>query len=253
MATNTNPYVNNIVDLQNVSLDIRGVNSNASVQDQINKILKIVNPDTGIVFANALSNLTAGVPINVFGGINLSNCGLYFNGSLFSGSGGGGGSSSVGLPPGGNEGEVLTKNSAINYDVKWSPTSSGSAFKSGLFKVAFNGPSIFSTTVFDTENFPDSIGIWSTPTPTSLSLTFNNKNYTIINMPNVSGNVNWWNGSVYKVNPIPTIGVSGPFPGITFTYSGTNWVMTYSITGTTYAAATNNGQYGFFMYLNVFN
>jgi hypothetical protein len=182
MATNTNPYVNNIVDLQNVSLDIRGVNSNASVQDQINRILKIVNPDTGVVFANALSNLTAGVPINVYGGINLSNSGLYFNGSLFSGSGGGGGSGgSVGLPPGGNEGDVLTKNSAINYDVKWSPTTSESAFKSGLFKVAFNGPSIFSTTVFDTEQFPVSIGIWSTPTPTSLTLTFNQLNYTIIN------------------------------------------------------------------------
>jgi hypothetical protein len=119
--------------------------------------------------------------------------------------------------------------------------------------VSFNGPSTFSTRFFDVSNFPPRIGTWSTPTATTLTLTFNSEYYTLGNIPNLSGNIYWWNGTVFKVNPIPTIGVSGAFPGATFTYSGTNWVMTYSITGTTYAASANNGQYGFYLYLNVFN
>jgi hypothetical protein len=247
MATNANPYVNNIVDLQNVSLDIRGINSSGSVQEQINRILKIVDPFNGIVYANALSNLTPGVPINIYGGINLSNSGLYSNGVLVNFGAG----SNNGLPPGGNSGEMLVKLSDSNYDVGWSPT--GSLVINGLYKVSFNGPSVFSTNFFDAANFPSRIGIWSIPTATTLTLTFNDEYYTLENIPNLSGNIYWWNGTVFKVNPIPTIGVSGAFPGATFTYSGTNWVMTYSITGTTYAASANNGQYGFYMYLNVFN
>jgi len=246
MATNSNPFVNNYIDLQNVSLDIRGINSNSDLQAQINKILTIVNPDNGTVTAKALSNLTRGIPINVFGGINLSNSGLYSNDTLINFNGTGGL-----LPPGGNAGYVLTKNSGVDFDVGWLPPNS--SINSGIYKVAFSEPSVFSTVLFDTSNFPARIGTWATPTPTTLELTFNSEYYTLVNIPNISGNVYWWNGTVYKVNPIPTIGVSGAFPGAIFIYNGINWIMRYSITGTTYASGTNIGLYGFNMYLNVLN
>ena len=111
----------------------------------------------------------------------------------------------------------------------------------------------FTTTAIDTASFPSSIGTWSTPSGTTLTLTFNSK-YTFSLMPNFSGCVYWYNGVLYKANPLPPPGLSGNNPNTTFTWNGTNWVMVYVINGTTFSSGTSDSSsYGFFMYLNILN
>lgn len=133
------------------------------------------------------------------------------------------------------------------------PAGGGASIQSGMYQVAFDTVSTFSLTDFDALSFPSRIGTWSSPTATTLTLTFNSAYYPQNLIPNISGSVYWWNGSVYKMNPIPTTGVPGNYPGATLVFRGGSWIMNYIITGTTYPASRNNGNYGLIVYLNVFN
>jgi len=206
-TTNTNRFLINIVDLQNIAISADGTTSNS-------------------VFTQQVADLNAQL-------------------------------AKSSIPVGGEENQVLTKNSSNDYDIIWK-TPEMPIVISGFYQVAFSAPSTFSTNSYNTSQFPARIGVWSIPTATKIVLKFNNAYYGRNSMPNFSGMVYWWNGTTYKVNPIPTIGVSsGSYPGINVDYSksftGLNWTMTYSITGTSYAGSINNGPYGFFLYLNLFN
>ena len=85
MATNASPFVVNIIDLQNISTDIRGTNlTNATtrLQSQVANLQTMINPVTHTIYADTLSNFTTGSKINIVSNLNLSNAGLYSNGTL---------------------------------------------------------------------------------------------------------------------------------------------------------------------------
>lgn len=128
----------------------------------------------------------------------------------------------------------------------------GGTIKNGFYQVGC-ATSIFSTTAFDTTNFPTNIGTWSAPTTTTLTLTFNNSFYSLSTIPPYfTGYIAYYTGSLYKVlninSPTPTIN-----PASTLVFSGGSWVWTMTINGTTFGGSTNNGIYGFFLVMNVFN
>jgi hypothetical protein len=72
--------------------------------------------------------------------------------------------------------------------------------------------------------------------------------------PNISGIFSWWQTatSLFK-SEIISLGVySGTNPVTTFTWSGTAWVMKFTINS--FASSSNpTGGKGFNLYLNVFN
>jgi len=148
---------------------------------------------------------------------------------------------------------VLAKIDATNYNTQWVTPSGGGGggITSGLYKVATTS-GVLSSSVFDTSSFPSSIGTWSAPTATSLTLTFNST-YTKTLIPNYSGSIYWYNGTVYKTFTLPPFITGGGQPTVTFTWNGTNWQMVFTISGTTLGGSANDGTYGFFMYMNVFN
>ena len=82
MATNGNSFVVNIVDLQNISTDIRGTNATTILQDQVANLQTMVDTTTHTIYADALSNFTPGRAIDIYADLNLSNVGLYSNSNV---------------------------------------------------------------------------------------------------------------------------------------------------------------------------
>ena len=94
MATNSSPFIVNIVDLQNVAIDIRGGKDDL-VADVAN-LKTMVNPDTQTIYTNNLSNLTPGSFINVEANLNLDEgVSLYSNTTLMTLGGGSGDGSGI--------------------------------------------------------------------------------------------------------------------------------------------------------------
>jgi hypothetical protein len=138
----------------------------------------------------------------------------------------------------------------------------GGTITSGYIQVKFNGSSVFDTVnAIDTTSFPSSIGTWASPAPvtTRLTLSFNATNYNNQYLPpNISGLITWWSTASpnsFKSQMI-TLGVySGTNPVTTFAWSGSQWIMTFTINSSSFSSSGNNGTsgYGFILYLNVFN
>ena len=157
-----------------------------------------------------------------------------------------------GVPTGGNTGFVLTKKSGTNYDTIWSAPSGGGSITSGFYQVNIPTTSTFGTTT-DTTNFPSSIGTWSAPTSTTITLTFNSSYSSVTIPPYFGGYIGFWfNSTNYKL-----LNINGPTaisnPIVSLVRSGTNWVWTMTINGTTFASSGNNGTYGFFLVMNMLN
>jgi hypothetical protein len=146
----------------------------------------------------------------------------------------------------------------LSYTGPTGPASGPIVVSSGYIQVAFNGGSAFSTSTYDFSHFPSSIGTWSTPSATLLTLTFTNTTASYV-PPNLIGVVNWWNGSKYSSHMISSTIVSpSSNPYILFTYTvgsspPISWTMTFNITSLTYTGATNNGTYGFILQLSMIN
>jgi hypothetical protein len=182
----------------------------------------------------------------------------------YTGARGQAGATGVGVPDGGQLGQVLLKNSARDYDCKWgnSNTYSAGSVSRGLYKVAFGAVSTFSTTV-DTSQFPSSIGTWATPSATTLTLNFNTVNFPQTIIPNISGCVYWRDTNVldgYSMSPIPTNGITtGAYPTsyLLWNVLTSTWQLKYQITASTFPTSSNSGhfsiQYGFILFLNAFN
>lgn len=87
MATNANPFVVNIVDLQNIATGISGNSSNtliAQAQSNIANIQEMVDYTTKTISANVIQSFTTGTTIDVMANLNLSNASLYSNSNLVS-------------------------------------------------------------------------------------------------------------------------------------------------------------------------
>ena len=138
----------------------------------------------------------------------------------------------------------------------------GGTITSGYIQVKFNGSSVFDTAnPIETTSFPSSIGTWTSPAPatTRLVLSFNATNYNNQYLPpNISGLITWWSTAVpnsFKSQIITLGAYSGTNPVTTFVWSGTQWVMTFTINSSSFSSSGNNATsgYGLNLYLNVFN
>jgi len=109
------------------------------------------------------------------------------------------------------------------------------------------------TTTIDTTQFSSSIGTWGVPTSTRLTLTFNSTYNNQYLPPNFNGTIEWWNGITYKTGMISQGMYVASDPQMLLQWNSPNWVLYYSIDGSSFSGGTNNGTYGFVLYLNVFN
>jgi hypothetical protein len=78
--------------------------------------------------------------------------------------------------------------------------------------------------------------------------------------PNISGIISYWqvpdpitDPSFYKSQMISQGVYTSSNPVTTFQYLSGQWVMTFTIGASSFAAMGNNGTYGFNLYLNVLN
>jgi hypothetical protein len=141
----------------------------------------------------------------------------------------------------------------FGYTGPQGPGGGGGLVTSGYIQVAFSGTSTFSTGTYNYSAFPSSIGTWSIPTTTTITLTFNSSYNNPVVMPNFTGIVNWWNGSLWKAHMIFPGLYNANYPGVTTNWVSPNWILTFSIGGSTYPLSTNSGTYGFVLQLNVYN
>lgn len=87
MATNANPFIVNIVELQNIATGISGSSSNAiltKAQADIGNIQEMVNYETRTISADIINSFTTGKTIDIMANLNLSNASLYTNSNLVS-------------------------------------------------------------------------------------------------------------------------------------------------------------------------
>jgi len=134
----------------------------------------------------------------------------------------------------------------------------GGTIASGYIRVPLTSGNIFVTTAgtLDASGFPSSIGTWTVAgTGLSLTLTFNATNYNNQYVPpNISGIISYYQTTSQYSSQIISLGAySGQNPVTTFVWSGSQWQMTYTIGASSFSATSNNGTYGFNLYLNVFN
>ena len=76
-----NPYVLNLIGLQNVQSNTSGVNTTATLTNALCNLQQMVDFDTKTIYANNLSNYDAS-PLQVLTDLNLSNTNLYQNSNL---------------------------------------------------------------------------------------------------------------------------------------------------------------------------
>jgi hypothetical protein len=87
----------------------------------------------------------------------------------------------------------------------------------------------------------------------TLSITFSSA-YTPPLFPSFSGILYWWNGSTYKMKPIPTGLDSGTTFLTAITYSGATVLTIGTFNGTIFSSSSNDGNgYAFYLYLSVLN
>ena len=128
----------------------------------------------------------------------------------------------------------------------------GGTITSGYIRIGCVG-SAFQPANLDVSGFSSSIGTWGATTLV-LTLTFNATYNNPYLPPNITGFITWWNGTVFSTQMI-SLGFYQSPPAVTsFTWNGTQWVMTYTInSGSLSGSANYEAKYGFNLYLNVFN
>jgi hypothetical protein len=90
-----NPYIVNLINLQNTIENITGLTPIDVLSNAVTNIQQMVNFDLKQINVNAISNFDTS-PIQVLADLNLSNASLYSNGTLFTLGGGGASISSAG-------------------------------------------------------------------------------------------------------------------------------------------------------------
>ena len=76
-----NPYIINLIGLQNVQSNTSGVNTTAALTNAMCNLQQMVDFETKTIYANNLSNYGAS-PLQVLTDLNLSNTNLYQNSNL---------------------------------------------------------------------------------------------------------------------------------------------------------------------------
>jgi len=81
------PFLVNIVELQNIVTNVQGTNTGAQLaqlQATVGNLQEMVIYDTKTIAVDVLSNYTGSNAINVVANLNLSNAGIYSNGTAVS-------------------------------------------------------------------------------------------------------------------------------------------------------------------------
>jgi hypothetical protein len=113
-----NPYVINLIGLQNVQSNSSGVNTTVALTNAICNLQQMVDFDTKTIYANNLSNFDA-TPLQVLTDLNLSNTNLYQNSNL------------VVLPTTSNTTTITTGNTSITDGINTAYVSTGGLFVNG--------------------------------------------------------------------------------------------------------------------------
>jgi hypothetical protein len=113
-----NPYVINLIGLQNVQSNSSGVNTTVALTNAICNLQQMVDFDTKTIYANNLSNFDA-TPLQVLTDLNLSNTNLYQNSNL------------VVLPTTSNTTTITTGNTSITDGTNTAYVSTGGLFVNG--------------------------------------------------------------------------------------------------------------------------
>jgi len=113
-----NPYVINLIGLQNVQSKSSGVNTTVALTNAICNLQQMVDFDTKTIYANNLSNFDA-TPLQVLTDLNLSNTNLYQNSNL------------VILPTTSNTTSNTTGNTSITDGTYTAYVSTGGLFVNG--------------------------------------------------------------------------------------------------------------------------
>jgi len=138
----------------------------------------------------------------------------------------------------------------------------GGTIASGYVRIGMDSTNnLFQSGTRDISGFPSSIGTWTFAGDNlSITLTFDAIGYNNQYVPpNITGIISYWQVPVppavgfYKSQMISQGVYTASNPVTTFTWSGSQWVMTYTIGPSSFSTMGNNGTYGFNLYLNVFN
>jgi hypothetical protein len=113
-----NPYVINLIGLQNVQSNSSGVNTTVALTNAICNLQQMVDFDTKTIYANNLSNFDLS-PLQVLTDLNLSNTNLYQNSNL------------VILPTTSNTTTNTTGNTSITDGINTAYVSTGGLFVNG--------------------------------------------------------------------------------------------------------------------------
>jgi len=113
-----NPYVINLIGLQNVQSNSSGVNTTVALTNAICNLQQMVDFDTKTIYANNLSNFDLS-PLEVLTDLNLSNTNLYQNSNL------------VILPTTSNTTSNTTGNTSITDGTNTAYVSTGGLFVNG--------------------------------------------------------------------------------------------------------------------------
>lgn len=85
MATNSSPFIVNIIDLQNIVTGISGISQAsqlAQAQSDIADLQNMVDFQTRTISTDVITSYTAGKTIDVLADLNLSNASLYSNSNV---------------------------------------------------------------------------------------------------------------------------------------------------------------------------
>jgi hypothetical protein len=113
-----NPYVINLIGLQNVQSNSSGVNTTVALTNAICNLQQMVDFDTKTIYANNLSNFDLS-PLEVLTDLNLSNTNLYQNSNL------------VILTTTSNTTSLTTGNTSITDGINTAYVSTGGLFVNG--------------------------------------------------------------------------------------------------------------------------
>lgn len=139
------------------------------------------------------------------------------------------------------------------------PAGGGAAAVYSSYGVKFNSPSVFSATV-DITKWNSTIGTWSTPAPTKLSLRFDNRFNNATSPPIFTGFMYWRTPDpvvttlpIYKMAMLMPGFTSGAFPIPNLAFDGMNWIYNLNITGSTFPASTTIDTNDFLIYFSLLN
>lgn len=191
MATNANPYVVNLVDLQNIAISITGnsygPNAILQLQTDVGNLQEMVNYEQKTVFTDTIGEFTSGHGVDIISNLTTTTSGTT---------------------------TAVPSTSTQQYNVQGSMAF---VYASGAFTGMSSGalPTSFASSVL------------ATASGTTITITLN-PTYSITYFPNYYGTITWYTGSGYSSFQVPNSNVV--FTGSQITISNLTSALLAGIT-----------------------